>query len=53
MRKTEYQKLVAEYGQALADKALLWFVENHSEGFRKAVKQASYIIHNEYLWRAL
>lgn len=51
MKRTEYRKLVKEYGAALAEKALAWFVSNHSEQFRSAVHQAKYIEHNEYLWR--
>jgi hypothetical protein len=51
MKKTEYIKLVKEYGAELAHKALVWFLDNSTPEFRKAVKQAQYCITNEYLWR--
>jgi hypothetical protein len=52
MNKTEYKKLVAEYGQPLAAKALAWFLSTTTSDFRKAVHQAKYCIANEYLWRS-
>jgi hypothetical protein len=47
----EFEKLVKEYGNVLAGKALQWFLDYHTEQFRKSVHPASYIIANEYLWR--
>ena len=50
MKTSEHAKLVAEYGVEKAQKAVAWFVANHSADFRKSVKQADFCRHNEYLW---
>jgi hypothetical protein len=50
MNKKSYLKLVTEYGKEKADKALTWFVENHSASFRNSVKQLQFVKTNEYLW---
>lgn len=51
MEKKEYMKLVKEYGDELAKKAMKWFIFTCNENFRKNVKQAQFIIDNEYIWR--
>lgn len=52
MEQNEYNKLVAEYGEQLARKALAWFLANVSAETRKHLWQAQFCIDNEYLWRA-
>lgn len=51
MKRTEFDKLVNEYGQLKARKALKWFCENHSESFRQSVKAAQFCVDNEVLWQ--
>ena len=51
MNKIQFDKLVKEYGKPIANRALRWFLENHSENFRSSVYQYRYIVSNEYLWR--
>lgn len=52
MPKSEYYQLVAIYGEETARAALDWFVREHSEAFRAAVRQAAYCETNEYLWKS-
>ena len=50
MKDTEFKKLVSAYGEEKANKALRWFIDNHSADFRKSVNQHKFIENNEYLW---
>ena len=51
MNKRYFDRLVNEYGQIKARKALAWFCENHSESFRKAINNPTqFCIDNELLW---
>jgi hypothetical protein len=49
---TDYEKLVAEYGQSLADKAKEWFESNKTADFAQTVKPFEFLVTNEYLWKS-
>jgi hypothetical protein len=50
MKNSEFVKLMDLYGFQKAEKAVRWFVANHSPAFRASVHAAAFCQDNEYLW---
>jgi len=50
--KKLHNALVKEYETTeLAEKAIRWLIENHSNSFIRSIKPFEFIKSNEYLWR--
>lgn len=56
MKRKLFENLLAElrniYDSREAEKAFLWFHENHGAEFKKTVKPLKYIAKNKNLWTA-